>query len=159
MEKIDIICIGSLKEKYLKDMCAEYQKRLSRFCNLRIVELNESKLPDDPKDGDITRALENEAKAITSAADPVACKIALCIEGKEVSSTELASVMESRSLGGGRFCFIIGSSHGMTDGIKKMCDVRLSMSKMTFPHQLARAMLLEQIYRAYMIRTNRSYHK
>ena len=159
MEKIDIICIGSLKEKYLKDMCAEYVKRLSRFCNLRVIELSESKVADDPKQADITRALDNEAKAILSSIDNGACKIALCIEGKQISSTELADAMQTRALDNGKFCFIIGSSHGMSDSIKKMCDIRLSMSKMTFPHQIARAMLLEQIYRAYMIRTNRNYHK
>lgn len=159
MEKIDIICVGGLKEKYLKDMCAEYAKRLSRFCKLTVKELAEYKLPDDPSDGDIARALENEAKVIIAATDAGSYKIALCIEGNEMPSEKLARSMESAAVSCGRFTFIIGSSHGMSDSVKKMCDMRLSMSKMTFPHQIARGMLLEQIYRSYMIRTGRSYHK
>ena len=159
MEKIDIICIGSLKEKYLRDMCAEYSKRLSRFCKLTVKELAEARLPDNPSEGEIERALEAEAKAIMAAADPASNKIALCIEGGQMPSEKLAQKMGSLAMTNGSFTFIIGSSHGLSESVKSACSMRLSMSQMTFPHQLARGMLLEQIYRSYMIRTNRSYHK
>lgn len=159
MERLDIICVGTLKEKYLKDLCAEYQKRLTRFCKINITELSEFKLPQNPADSDINRALESECRAMQNACDMSSYKIALCIEGEQYESEKFASKLENAFLQKGRVTLFIGSSHGMHDEIKKMCDMRLSMSKMTFPHQLARGMLLEQIYRAYMIRTDRAYHK
>ncbi len=159
MERLDIICVGTLKEKYLRELCAEYQKRLTRFCKLNITELNEFKLTTDPTDADIERALENEGRAMLSACDMGSYKIALCIEGTQYESEKLADLLERAFLQQGRVTMFIGSSHGIADSVKKMCDMRLSMSKMTFPHQLARGMLLEQIYRSYMIRGGRSYHK
>ncbi len=159
MERLDIICVGTLKEKYLKDLCAEYQKRLTRFCKVKITELSEYKLPSNPADSDIKRALEAEGRAMMSACDAGSFKIALCIEGEQCDSEKFSKVIERAFLERGRVTLIIGSSHGINDDVKKMCDLRLSMSKMTFPHQLARGMLLEQVYRAYMIRTDRAYHK
>lgn len=158
MERVDIVCVGSLKEKYLRELCGEYQKRLTRFCKLNIVELAESRLPSDPSDGDIARALDSEARAILAASDG-AYRIAMCIEGDEPSSEKLASIMERSAAIRGRVAFIIGSSHGLADSVKQAADIRMSMSRMTFPHQIARGMLLEQVYRSYMIRGGGSYHK
>ena len=159
MEKLDIICVGNLKEKFLRELCGEYEKRLSRFCKLSITELAEYKLPTQPADADIERALDAEAKAMLSACDMGSYKIALCIEGSQYDSEKFAKMLDGAFLTKGRVTMFIGSSHGISESVKKICDLRLSMSKMTFPHQLARGMLLEQIYRTYMIRFNRSYHK
>ena len=159
MERLDIICVGTLKEKYLKELCAEYQKRLTRFCKINITELSEFKLPNNPADADISRALEAEGRAMTSACDMSSFKIALCIEGEQYDSEKFSKHLERAFIERGRVTLFIGSSHGINEDVKKMCDMRLSMSKMTFPHQLARGMLLEQLYRAYMIRTDRAYHK
>ena len=158
MERVDIVCVGTLKEKYLRELCAEYQKRLTRFCKLNIVELAESKLPSDPSDKEIERALENEAKSILSATEG-SYRIAMCIEGDNPSSEKLAKIMENAAAVKGRVSFIIGSSHGLADCVKNASDMRISMSRMTFPHQIARGMLLEQIYRTYMVRGGGSYHK
>ncbi len=158
MERIDIVCVGTLKEKYLKELCAEYQKRLTRFCKLNTLELAESKLATDPSDKEIERALENEAKAILSATEG-SYRIAMCIEGDNPTSEKLAKIMETAVAVKGRVSFIIGSSHGLADCVKNASDLRISMSRMTFPHQIARGMLLEQIYRSYMIRGGGSYHK
>lgn len=159
MERLDIICVGTLKEKYLRELCAEYQKRLTRFCKLNVTELSEFKLPNQPSDADIGRALDNEGKAMLSACDMGSFKIALCIEGTQYDSEKLAAVLDTAFLTQGRVTMFIGSSHGISDSVKNVCELRLSMSKMTFPHQLARGMLLEQIYRTYMIRGCRAYHK
>lgn len=159
MERLDIICVGTLKEKYLKDLCAEYQKRLTRFCKVNITELSEFKLRENPVEADIHRALEAEGRAMMSACDAGSFKIALCIEGEQYSSEKFSKLLDRAFLERGRVTLIIGSSHGISEDVKKQCDLRLSMSKMTFPHQLARGMLLEQVYRAYMIRTDRAYHK
>ncbi len=159
MERIDIICVGTLKEKHLKDLCGEYIKRLSRFCKLNIIELSESKLASVPNDAQIEAALENEAKSMLSACDSASYKIALCIEGDQVASEKFGGIIQDGAMKNGKITFFIGSSHGMSESVKSICDKRLSMSKMTFPHQLARGMLLEQIYRTYMIRTNSCYHK
>jgi len=159
MERLDIICVGTLKEKYLKELCAEYQKRLTRFCKITVTELSEYKLPTNPADADIKRALEAEGRAMLSACDGGSFKIAMCIEGEHLDSEKFSKKLETAFLNCGRVTLFIGSSHGIADDVKKACDMRLSMSKMTFPHQLARGMLLEQLYRAYMIRTDRAYHK
>lgn len=159
MEKIDIICVGTLKEKYLKELCAEYQKRLSRYCKLEIKELPECRLPQNPSQSEIEKSLETEAQKMLAATDSASYKVALCIEGDMPSSEQLSKTLDSAMLQKGRMTFIIGSSHGMSDTVKLACDKRMSMSKMTFPHQLARGMLLEQVYRAYKIRKNEDYHK
>ncbi len=159
MEKLDIICVGTLKEKYLKELCAEYQKRLSRYCKITIKELPEYKVNQNPSQTEIDKALDIEGKAMLSACDDGAYKIALCIEGDMVSSEQLSKTLDSAMLSRGKMALFIGSSHGICDSVKKACDKRISMSKMTFPHQLARGMLLEQIYRAYKIRNKEAYHK
>lgn len=152
MEKIDIICVGNIKEKFMRDMCAEYVKRLSRFCKLTITEIPEKK-------ADVEKALEAEGEAMLKAAPTDAYKIALCIEGKQMPSEKLAQKMTEGFARSGKIAMFIGSSHGMSEKVKSACDLRFSMSELTFPHQLARCMLLEQVYRTYKIRNNEAYHK
>ena len=159
MLNIKLISVGSLKEPYLKEAIAEYAKRLSAFCVLDIVELKEHKLPDDPSDGEIRRALSEEAERIRKSIPQKSYKIALCVEGKQLSSEELAKKIEDISQISGTLCLIIGSSHGIDEVLKSECDFKLSVSKLTFPHQLMRVMLLEIIYRALNITKGTKYHK
>ena len=156
---IKIISVGSLKESYLKDAIAEYSKRLSSFCNLEIIELKEYKLPESPSESDINRALADEAERIIKAIPQKAYKIAMCVEGKQFSSEELAAKIEETAQTSGCICLIIGSSHGIDTSLKSACDLKLSVSKLTFPHQLMRVMLLEIIYRALNIIKGTKYHK
>lgn len=158
MMNINIITIGKLKEKYLTDACNEYIKRLNAFCNIKVYELDESRLPDKPSEKDIERCLDNEAKSVQKL-----CKgyvISMCIEGKMLSSEELSQKFDDIAVSGiSTVTLIIGSSFGISPQIKQISDFKLSMSKMTFPHQLARVMLLEQIYRAFQISSGGKYHK
>ena len=157
---VTIICLGKLKEKYLRDAGDEYSKRLSAFCKLNIIELTPEKLSDNPSQKEIDAALETEAKKITDKIPKGAYICSLCIEGKQISSEELSAEMENIGVSGkSNIVFIIGSSFGLSDTIKKMSNKKLSMSKMTFPHQLARIMLLEQVYRAVQISAGTKYHK
>ena len=150
MYNIDIICVGKLKEDYLRGACAEYSKRLSAFCKLRITELTPARIPDDPSRAQIDSALADEGKRILQLIHQSARVYAMCIEGKQLSSEELSRDIEQAAVGGsGNLVFIIGGR----------ADYKLSFSKMTFPHQLARVMLLEQIYRAFMISSGGKYHK
>lgn len=161
MIRINLITVGKLKEKYWRDACAEYVKRLSPFCKIEIVELNESRLPDNPSQKEIAAALDQEAKAMKPYCDKKgAVNIAMCIEGGQLSSTELSKKISSYAIQGlSTVNFLIGSSFGIADEIKQQSQLKLSMSKMTFPHQLARVMLLEQIYRSFQIANNTKYHK
>ena len=160
MIHVDLIVLGKLKEPYLRDACAEYGKRLQAFCKLRTVELTPYRLPDDPSDAQIMDALEREAAEIEKVIPPNAVVYALCIEGKTLSSEQFSAQLEHAAVdGSGTIAFVIGSSFGLSDRIKRRAQFRLSMSPMTFPHQLARVMLLEQIYRAFQIRAGGKYHK
>lgn len=161
MIKINLITVGKLKEKYWREACAEYTKRLSAFCKLEIVELNESRLSDNPSDKEIQNALIQEAKTMRPYCDKKsAVNIAMCIEGKQFSSIDLSKKLDDFVLQGcNTINFIIGSSFGIANEIKELCRLKLSMSEMTFPHQLARVMLLEQIYRCFQIQNNTKYHK
>lgn len=159
MIKCKIIALGSLKEKYFKEACAEYQKRLSRFCDLEICEIEPVRLPDNPSTGEIENALKKEADQIIKKIPQNAKVIALCVEGKEMPSEKLAAQIDEISAMGQGICFIIGSSYGLSNDVKKMADLRLSLSKMTFPHKLFRVMLLEQLYRGFMINQGSQYHK
>lgn len=159
MLTVNLICVGSLKERYWRDACAEYAKRLSSFCNLTVLELPETRLSDRPSAAEIAKALDAEGKAILAKAGNGAV-IPLCIEGGQLSSPGLAELLEGLALSGtSAVSFVIGSSYGLSDSVKKKGVKRLSMSEMTFPHQLARVMLLEQIYRAFTISGNGKYHK
>ena len=160
MQKITILCVGKLKEKFYADAAAEYAKRLSRFCRLEIAELAEERLPEDPSQAQIDRALAAEAVRITERLPKGGALIALCIEGTELSSPALAERLRTMTVSGAsELTFLIGGSVGLDRSLKARADLRLSMSPMTFPHHLARVMLLEQIYRAYQIQSGSRYHK
>lgn len=160
MQTVTIICEGKLKEKYLRDACAEYSKRLSAYCKLNIIELNPHRISDNPSAAEIDAALQAESKEILSKIPSNAKVYAMCIEGKQMPSEKLADEISACAVQGfNNVVFIIGGSHGLSDSVKKRADFRLSMSQMTFPHQLARVMLLEQIYRAYQISNGGKYHK
>ena len=160
MQKVTIICVGKLKEKFYADAVSEYVKRLSRFCKLDIVELPEDRLPDDPSQAQIDAALLKESDAIRAKIPAGAHVIAMCVEGKERSSEALARLMAAcATRGESHLVFLIGGSFGMHPSIKAQAAVKLSMSPMTFPHHLLRVMLLEQIYRGYQINAGTRYHK
>lgn len=155
---IYLICVGKLKEKFFKDACAEYIKRLSPYCKLTLVEIPEVKLSKNPTLGEIANALEKEGDAIRAKLPPGSRVIALCVEGRTCSSEELAHMFPGR-LPDKHLVFLIGGSNGLHPSIKAEAQVQLSMSPMTFPHHLARVMLLEQLYRAFKINEGSSYHK
>ena len=160
MLNVNIICLGRLKEDYLRSACKEYEKRLGTMCKLTISELGPVNLPQNPSDKQIENALSKEAEMIEAKMLKNAVTYAMCIEGKQRSSEELAQEFSDIAVGGrSAVNFIIGSSFGLAPEIKAKADYRLSMSKMTFPHQLARVMLLEQIYRAHSINAGSKYHK
>ena len=160
MQKITILCVGKLKEKFYADAAAEYVKRLSRFCKLEIVELPEERLPETPSPAQIAAALEKEAALIRSRLPASAFLIALCVEGTPRSSEDLARMLaDSAGRGQSQAVFLIGGSFGLDPSVKALAAERLSMSPMTFPHHLARVMVLEQIYRAYQINAGTRYHK
>ena len=160
MQRVTILCVGKLKEKFYMEAAAEYAKRLSRFCKLEITELPEERLPESPSPAQIEVALSKEADAIRGKLPPSALIIAMCVEGKQRSSEELARLMaDSASRGESHLVFLIGGSFGLHPSVKALAAVKLSMSPMTFPHHLARVMLLEQIYRGYQINAGSRYHK
>lgn len=160
MLKVSIICVGKLKEKYLKDACAEYAKRLQSFCRFEIIEVDEEKISDSPNESQINNILSCEGKRILSKIGSSVRVIAMCIEGKQRTSQSFAEYFNSAAISGvSNIAFIIGGSWGLSDEVKKRADLRLSMSEMTFPHQLARVMLCEQIYRAFSINAGTKYHK
>ncbi len=160
MQNVTILCVGKLKEKFYADACAEYQKRLTRFCRLTLTELPEERLGDEPSEAQIAAALEKEADAVEARLPRGGALIALCIEGKELSSAQLSdAVAQYAARGVSQLTFLIGGSFGLSSRLKERADMRLSMSPMTFPHHLARVMLLEQIYRAYQIQAGTKYHK
>lgn len=157
MLSIDIICVGKLKEKFFADACDEYKKRMGAYCKLNIVELAEIPAANE---SEVRRALSAEAERISAKIPKDAYIICMCIEGKMFSSEALSEKMSSLKCSGkSRLCFIIGGSNGIDESIKARAELRLSMSPMTFPHHLARVMLLEQIYRAFKIEEGSGYHK
>ena len=157
---ITVIALGKLKEKYLKDAISEYSKRKGAYGKLDIVELTPVRLSDSPSQTEIDNALSKEAEEIKKKIPNGSYVFSLCVEGKQKSSEELAKTIQDVTLNGkSNIVFIIGSSFGLSPEIKKLSDSRLSFSPMTFPHQLMRVMLLEQIYRAFQINTNGKYHK
>ena len=147
---VSIVCIGKLKEKYWQDAAAEYSKRLSRFCRLSVTELPESR----------TDSSEEESKEILSRLPKGAFVIALDVKGTRLSSEAFAKKISDLALGGhSDICFVIGGSNGFDGSVREAADLRLSFSDFTFPHQLMRVVLLEQIYRAFKINSNEKYHK
>lgn len=159
MIKVTLITLGKLKEKYLRDAVDEYIKRLSRYCKLDIIELTPVNLPEKPSRSEIEAALAKEAEGIEKRITEGSVVTALCVEGKSLSSELLADFVLKNTNEGKNMCFIIGSSYGMSDLVKQRADLRLSLSRMTFPHQLFRVMCLEQIYRAFKINEGSTYHK
>ena len=156
---ITVVCVGKIKEKFFTDAINEYSKRLSRFCKIDIVEVKDIKIPDNPSDKECAQVLEKEAELILAKIPKDSYIIPLCIEGKELSSPELADKIRTISMEKSHITFIIGGSLGMTEDVKRMGNLRLSFGKMTLPHQLMRVVLLEQVYRAFKINGGESYHK
>ena len=160
MLSVHMICVGRLKEKFYKDACAEYIKRLSPYCRLTLTEIPEVKLPQSPSLGEITAALDKEGDAIRARIPPSSRTVALCVEGRLRSSEELARSLPAGGESGYKhLVFLIGGSFGLHPSVKGAAQDRLSMSPMTFPHHLARVMLLEQLYRAFKINEGSVYHK
>ena len=158
---VNIICVGKLKEAYWRDACSEYIKRLGAYATARVVELNESKLSDKPSSGEIAKCLDREANDMMPYIEQKgAYNIAMCIEGKQLSSEELAAKIADAGVSGfSTVNIIIGSSFGLSDRVKQKAHFKLSISKMTLPHQLARVVCLEQTYRAFAINNGSKYHK
>ena len=159
MMTVRLVCVGKLKEKYWRDACAEYEKRLSAFCRFQIVELPETRLPETPSAAQLEAALREEGKRILAAVGND-WLISLCVEGRQLSSEELSAEVDALSVRGvSSLAFCIGSSFGLAPEVKSASRLRLSFSPMTSPHQLARVMPCEQIYRASQIGRNGKYHK
>lgn len=155
--KINIVVVGDLKEKYLNEACKEYLKRITRFHTISIISIDEEKLPKIPSETDICRCLIKEGLKIEK--NLKGYIVALDIMGEMIDSPKLSKIIENASLSYDTITFVIGGSYGLADNIKALANFRLSFSKMTFPHQLFRVMLLEQIYRASTISNNILYHK
>lgn len=156
---INIISVGKIKEKYFTAAIEEYSKRLSRFAKLIITEIPDEKIPDNASEKEIEIVKETEGRKILSKLNENSFVITLCIEGKELSSEELAQKITDISMASSNITFIIGGSLGLSNAVKNKSQLRLSFGKITFPHQLMRVVLLEQIYRAFKINNNESYHK
>ncbi len=160
MMNVQLIVLGKLKEKYMKDFSAEYEKRLSAYCKLSVIELEPIKLSDNPSRSEIENSLNKETQLIKAKIPKNSYIFSMCIEGKQMSSEDFSQKLQDIALTGkSNIVFIIGSSFGLSDEIKAMSDYKFSMSKMTFPHKLARIMLVEQLYRGFSIINNGKYHK
>lgn len=158
--KITLLAFGTLSEKHFADAFAEYRRRLSPVCTFECAELKEKRLSADPSAAEIASALESEGRQLLDRIPSRACTVVMAIEGKQMSSQDLATYMDGRmNAGTSEFVFVIGSSYGLAPEVKKRADLLLSMSPMTFPHQLARVMLAEQLYRVSQIRSGSKYHK
>lgn len=157
---INVIGVGKIKEKYLKLGIDEFKKRLSKYCKLDIIELDDEKAPEKLSEKEMIMVKEKEGKKILSKIKDTSYVIALAIDGKNLSSEEIADKMSDLAVrGNSNITFVIGGSLGLSDEVLDRADYKLSFSKMTFPHQLMRLILLEQVYRAYRINNNEPYHK
>lgn len=161
MQNVDLICVGKLNASYFAAGVAEYQKRLGGFCNFRIVELPETTIADkNASEKQIEKALQKEGDGILHSVRKGAYLVALCVEGKQISSEELAALLAQRAgSGAGDVAFVIGSSHGLDERVKRAAQARISLGRITLPHQLARLVLTEQLYRACTINAGMKYHK
>lgn len=159
MMNVTVIAVGKLKESYLRDGCSEYIKRLGAYAKVNVVEINEERVSDNPSQSEIDRVIQKEGERIISKIPKGSVVIPLCIEGREYSSPDFSQLVETVSMQSSSVCFVIGGSFGLSDTIKAMGKYKLSFGKMTLPHQLARMVLLEQIYRAFSILNNSKYHK
>ncbi|NLV49714.1 MAG: 23S rRNA (pseudouridine(1915)-N(3))-methyltransferase RlmH [Clostridiales bacterium] len=160
MLNIRVIGVGKFKEEYWSAAAAEYIKRLSPYCRLEVEETPESRLPARPSQAELAEALSREADGIELRIPKGATVIAMCIEGKMLDSPKFSEFLSlCAAKGVSKLCFVIGGSHGLDERIKKLAALKLSMSKMTFPHHMARVMLLEQLYRGFKIAEGSKYHK
>ena len=159
MLHLTVIGVGSLKESWWREAAAEYEKRLTAYCKPECIQIRESLLPQSPTPGQIAAALTAEGRQILAAMPPRAYRVALCVEGQQLSSEELAARLGRIGDTHGNVCFVIGSSYGLSDAVKQACDLRLSVSRLTFPHQLMRVLLLETLYRSLGILHGSRYHK
>lgn len=160
MLRVTVLCVGKCKEAYWRDACAEYQKRLGGFCRFQLIEVDEERAPEQPSPAQIDSIITAEGKRLLEKLPAGGYPVALCIEGKPMSSEELAARMDKIAVeGNSHLVFLIGGSWGLSPAVKQAARWRMSMSPMTFPHQLARVMLLEQIYRAFQISGGGKYHK
>lgn len=160
MLTLRIAAVGKLKERHFAEACAEYQKRLGGFCRLQMIEIPEARLPDSPSVSQIRQALAREGEQLLRAADKKDFLVALCVEGDSLTSPQLSEQLRRlQNAGHSAVCFAIGGSYGLDDAVKEAAGLRMSMSAMTFPHQLARVMLLEQLYRAFSLAAGGKYHK
>lgn len=158
MQKVKIVAVGRLRDAWLRDGLAEYLKRLGGYCAPEVVEIPECRLPDRPGRAEIERALDREGAEILKKCDGAQI-VPLCVEGKELSSAELAQTLEQLRQRGGEVCFVIGSSYGLSEAVKRAGTLRLSLSRMTLPHALARVVLAEQLYRGFSILAGGKYDK
>ncbi len=159
MQKIKIVCVGKMKEKHFTDAIKEYEKRLSRYCKFDMVEVPDVSVPDRPSEVQVAEVLKKEGEAILKKLEGERQIVALCVEGKQMTSEKFAEFLEKSTLTGDSLCFVIGGSHGLWDKVKQKAEWRLSFSEMTFPHQLMRVVLAEQIYRGFKINQGEPYHK
>ncbi len=160
MADLFIIAVGSLRDKYFRDAADEYIKRLSASWNVHEVEIKEERLSASPTAAEISAALQKEGERIAAAIPKRAYSVALCVEGFAPDSVGFSSLLgDAKTAGYSSVCFIIGSANGLSEKVKEACQCRLSMSRMTFPHRLARVMLLEAVYRATEIGRGSGYHK
>ena len=159
MTQLTIVTVGNLKEGYLREAVSEYKKRLSQYARVDEVEIKEERIANEDNRAEINAALDREADKILNAIPKDAMKIALCVEGKQYSSEELATLIARGNDASGKIALVIGSSYGLSDKVKRECDVKLSFSKLTFPHQLMKVILFESLYRSYTIIHNKRYHK
>lgn len=156
---VTVIAVGRLKESYLRDGCDEYIKRLTAFCKINIIEIDEERASANPGESEIQSIITKEGFRIMQKIPKNAVVIPLCIEGREYSSPDFSQLIESTFMQSSHICFVIGGSFGLSDEVKQTGRIKLSFGKMTLPHQLARMVLLEQIYRAFSISNNSKYHK
>lgn len=158
--RITVLCVGKVKEKYLRDAIAEYIKRLDRYCKLSFIEVDDEKTPDHSSEAEKNEIKRKEAQRLLSKIKADSYVIALAIEGREVDSVDFSKVIEKSAVSGiSQIVFVIGGSLGLCDSVLSRADLKISFSKLTFPHQLMRVILLEQIYRSFRILKNEPYHK
>ena len=159
MANLTLITVGTLKEDYLKSAVAEYKKRLSQYARVEEINIKEEKIADEDNKAEIARALLTEGDRIIAAMPKDSAKIALCVEGKQYDSPALAALIGKMTDERGKLTLVIGSSHGLSEEVKRECQVRLSVSALTFPHQLMRVILYEALYRSFTILAGKRYHK
>jgi len=160
MLNVKLICVGKMREKFYIDALEEYRKRLQAYCRPELLEIPEQRLGERPAEKEISAALAREGQEILKAVPADAYLVALCVEGRQMPSEGMAALIRERENSGRpRLCFVIGGSFGLAEAVKQRADRRLSMSEMTFPHHLARVMLIEQVYRGFKINEGSQYHK